>query len=273
MKIIHKIHPDLLKGAIRITVVGVGGTGSALLPRLMQLHHAMLALGHPGGLDVTAFDSDTVSESNIGRQGFFPCDVGHNKATLLINRLNMAWGTSWKGIPLRVNKSDRVITDIIIGCVDTRKARAAIMGCVENAHCYYIDSGNGENSGQVVIGEIGSPATMKRFDRLPTVADLFPEMVDPLLDAKDDQPSCSVAESLKKQSLVINTAMATEIFNFLWTLIRTGELKYSGKFVNLESGMSTPIRMDTAVWARMGYIAPVKKLRASRVRLPLKLAA
>lgn len=274
MKIIHKIHKELLMRTIQIHVVGIGGTGSALLPRLMQLHFAMLALGHPGGLHVTAYDNDTVSESNIGRQGFFPCDVGHNKATLLINRLNMAWGTSWDGIPNRINKSDRIKTDIIIGCVDTRKARASILGCVESSCAYYLDSGNGENSGQVILGEIGSPATMSRLDRLPTVADLFPEMVDPSLDAKDDRPSCSVAESLKKQSLVINMAMVTEIFNLLWTLIRTGELKYSGKFVNLESGISPPIRIDTETWARMGYVASPKKERASKPRLPrLKLAA
>lgn len=261
MKISHTIHKHLLSQTVNITVVGVGGTGSALIPRLMQLHHALLALGHPCGLDVTVYDDDSVSESNIGRQGFFPADVGQNKAMLLVNRLNMAWGTCWSGIPKRLNKSDRITTDIIIGCVDTRKARAAIMGSVQNALAYYLDCGNGLDSGQVLIGEIGSEATMKRPDRLPSVADLFPEMVDPSLDAADDMPSCSVADALKKQSLVINLAMATEAFNLLWTLFRTGTLNYSGKFINLKTGIAAPIRMDTDVWARMGYNAPVPKKR------------
>lgn len=275
MKVTHKIQSALLTRAVKIHLVGVGGTGSALLPRLMQLHFAMLALGHPAGLHVVAFDNDTVSESNIGRQGFFPCDVGQNKAMLLINRLNMAWGTSWDGIPNRIKKSDRIQTDIMIGCVDTRKARAAILGSIsESSHTYYVDSGNAENSGQVVIGEIGNKSIMNNPDRLPSVADLFPEMVNPELDSKDDRPSCSVAESLKKQSLVINTAMATEVFNILWTLLRTGTLNYSGKFINLDSGTGTPIRMDTDVWARMGYIAPVKKPRTRKPVLEaLKLAA
>lgn len=122
-----------------------------------------------------------------------------------------------------------------------------------------MDAGNGENHGQVIIGEIGSEATMKRPDRLPTMAELFPEMVNVDLDAADDRPSCSVAESLQKQSLVINTAMATEIFNLLWTLFQTGSLKYSGRFVNLQSGVSTPIRLDTDVWAQMGYTTPEPK--------------
>lgn len=264
MKITHSIHKELLTRAVKVVVVGAGGTGSALLPRLMQLHSAMLALGHPGGLDITVYDSDTVSESNIGRQGFLPSDIGLNKATVLVNRLNMCWGTHWRAIPARVNKSDRLQPDIIIGCVDTRKARAAIMGCVLSSRAYWLDCGNALDSGQVVLGELGSEALMKKQERLPTVADLFPEMVDPSLDATDDAPSCSVADALRKQSLVINMAMATEAFNLLWTLFRTGTLNYSGKFINLKSGTAAPIRMDTDVWARMGYAAPTPKKRRSR---------
>lgn len=256
MKITHNIHPELLTRAIKIVVVGAGGTGSSLLPRLMQLHHTLLAVGHPGGFSVTVIDGDTVSAANIGRQGFLPGDEGQFKSLLLVNRLNMAFGTAWKGIASRLNKSDRINADIVIGCVDSRKARAAIIGSMQDAKAYYIDSGNSQNSGQVVIGEIGNRITMKKFDRLPSVADLFPEMVDASLDAKDELPSCSVAEAVKKQSPVINSAMANEITNLLWTLIRTKSLKYSGRFVNLDSGMNTPIRLDTDVWARMGYIAP-----------------
>lgn len=266
MKIDHNIHSKLLERTVEIVVVGAGGTGSALLPRLMQLHHAMLELGHPGGIHVTVYDDDTVSAANIGRQGFLPCDVGHSKSTLLVNRLNLAWGTAWWAWPRRLNKSDRIKPDIIIGCVDTRKARAAIIGSVQSTVAYYIDSGNSENSGQVVLGEIGSDATMKRQDRLPTVADLFPEMVDVTLDDKDDRPSCSVAESLKKQSLVINTAMATEVFNLLWMLFRNGKLAYSGKFVNLATGTAVPIKLDTSAWKRMGYTPPEPKKKRGRAK-------
>lgn len=264
MKITHTVHPNFFKQVIKVVMVGAGGTGSALLPRLMQLHHALLALGHPGGLHVTVYDDDTVSESNIGRQGFFPSDVGQNKAMLLVNRLNMAWGTQWTGLPYRVSKSSRLRPDIIIGCVDTRKARAAILGCVSNSRAYYLDCGNTQNSGQVVLGEIGSKTTLKQPDRLPSVADLFPEAVNPSLDAADDAPSCSVAEALTKQSLVINMAMATAAFNLLWTMFREKKLNYSGQFINLQTGMSAPIRMDTTVWARLGYIAPEPKKPRSR---------
>ena len=254
MKITHHIHAPLLKQSVKVVVVGAGGTGSALMPRLMQLHFAMKELGHPHGLHVTLYDDDIVSKANIGRQCFFPQDVGQYKSTLIVNRLNQCWGTNWEAVPKKVKKSDKINADIIIGCVDSRKGRAAILGCVNSYHCYYIDSGNNENSGQVVIGELINQS--RKAIRLPHVADLFPDMVDATLDAKDDKPSCSVAEALAKQSLVINNTMANEIFNLLWMLFRNGKLNYSGKFINLETGISRPLSLDTEVWKRMGYDVP-----------------
>lgn len=258
MKITHNIHTPLLKQTVKVVVVGAGGTGSALMPRLMQLHFAMKELDHPGGLQVTLYDDDIVSKANIGRQCFFPQDVGQYKSTLIVNRLNQCWGTNWEAVPKKVRKSDRINADIIIGCVDSRKGRAAILGCVSSYHCYYIDSGNNENSGQVVIGEMINQS--RKAIRLPHVADLFPDMVDATMDAKDDKPSCSVAEALQKQSLVINNTMANEVFNLLWMLFRNGNLNYSGKFVNLETGISRPIPLDTEVWKRMGYDAQVPEI-------------
>lgn len=254
MKIEHAIHRPLLNERVKVVVVGAGGTGSALMPRLMQLHFALLALGHPGGLHVTLYDDDTVSPANIGRQCFFPQDVGQRKATLIVNRLNQCWGTNWVAVPKKLKKSDKVNADIMIGCVDSRKGRAAIIGASSGYHCYYIDAGNNENTGQVIIGELYQGN--RKAVRLPHVADLFPDMVNADLDAKDDKPSCSVAEALEKQSLVINNTMANEIYNLLWMLFRNGKLNYMGKFVNLETGTARPIALDTEVWRRMGYQVP-----------------
>ena len=64
------------RGRFVSSVIGAGGTGSQMLMGLAQLHTAMIALGHPGGLDVTVIDSDQVSEANVGRQMFYPSDVG-----------------------------------------------------------------------------------------------------------------------------------------------------------------------------------------------------
>ena len=65
---IHQLSPELLTREVSVAVIGAGGTGSQMLMGLAQLHTAMVALGHPGGLDVTVIDSDQVSEANVGRQ-------------------------------------------------------------------------------------------------------------------------------------------------------------------------------------------------------------
>ncbi len=259
MKFDLKIPSVLLRRACEIDVIGIGGTGSALLPGVMQLHHALLQLGHPYGLHVTAYDPDEVSPSNIGRQGFFPADIGQNKAILLVNRLNMAWGTSWTAVPERYRYCDGIKrdADIVIGCVDSRKSRASIKEILENRlrSWLYIDSGNNENTGQVILGEILKSGKKK----LPLAWELFPEIVDVQGDEQDDVPSCSVAASLERQSLFINRAISLEVLNLLWRLFRHGSLDFHGSFVNLQTGRVVPLPIDTLVWKKMGYVYQSRK--------------
>ncbi|KVK87861.1 thiamine biosynthesis protein ThiF [Burkholderia ubonensis] len=259
--ITHSIPADMIRRPWRVVVVGAGGTGSAFLPSLARLHHAMIELGHPGGIECTVYDDDTVSETNVGRQGFYPNDVGHYKALLLVNRLNNLMGTNWVAEPRRVDSSVRIVADIVVGCVDSRRARHAIVQAAKRGSCrYYLDCGNETDRGQVILGEFGKA----RHDRLPHVGDLFPELLNAKNDRGDDTPSCSMADALRKQSLVINQAISVQAYNLLWMLFRTGSLKYSGSFVNLETGRTSPIPIDPAAWARFGYDAPKPKKSRSR---------
>lgn len=255
----HFIIPDLLQRKVRIVVVGAGGTGSHVINGLVQLHTALLALGHPAGLHVTAFDDDTVSESNVGRQAFAWSDIGANKASVLINRLNQAFGLDWEACPERIGVSQtgrlRMRPDLVIGCVDNRLARKAIASTF--GYGYWLDIGNNQNDGQVILGEIGEGPYVtwrgKKRLRLPTVADLLPEAVDERLDQTDDQPSCSLADALEKQSLFINRAMALHALNLLWKLFRLARLEAHGVFVNLATDRSSPLMIDPEAWGRFGY--------------------
>jgi PRTRC genetic system ThiF family protein len=258
-KMEHFINPDLLQRKARIVVIGAGGTGSHVINGLVQLHTALLALGHPGGLHVTAFDDDTVSESNVGRQAFVLSDIGANKASVLINRLNQAFGLDWDAYPDRLEICEkgrlRMRPDLVIGCVDNRLARKAIAKTFD--YGYWMDIGNNQNDGQVILGEFGErPYVTFRGTtrlRLPTVADLLPEAVDDKLDATDDQPSCSLAEALEKQSLFINRAMALHGLNLLWKLFRTARLEAHGVFVNLATDRTSPLLIGPDTWGRFGY--------------------
>lgn len=252
---IHSINPKLLERKVEVVVVGAGGTGSQVIPGLVSLHMAMVALGHPGGLDVTVVDDDAVSQANVGRQNFFPSDVGRHKATVLVNRVNMLYGLGWKAKVARLGKDtgSKYSTDIVIGCVDNREARANIVKNFRD--CYYLDFGNRKNDGQCILGELNTLGTKKRKDQLPHAGDLFPEIMDPSREEDDDTPSCSLAEALQKQSLFVNRLVASWGLNLLSELFCSGQISHHGVFVNLKTGRSNPLPVDPEAWKRFGYKA------------------
>jgi PRTRC genetic system ThiF family protein len=270
---IHQIHPQLLNRQVQVAVIGAGGTGSQLMNNLVRLHLALIALGHPGGLHVTLWDDDTVSEANVGRQSFYPGDIGSAKAATIINRINLAFQLNWSSRVERIDSNSVLKAQIVIGCVDNRKARLAILQAAQrNRVHYWLDCGNRLGDGQVVLGEVCPLlAKERKVPRLPHAADLYPELIDPTQDATDDVPSCSLADALEKQSLFINTSVAMFACNILTELFRHGQIAYHGIFVNLKSGRTSPLQVSEEVWKRFGYVipaepAPAKKPRASRAR-------
>jgi PRTRC genetic system ThiF family protein len=268
----HRIVTALIEDAAHVRLVGCGGNGSQMLTGLARLDHAIRALGHPG-IVVTAHDPDEVSPANIGRQMFSPGDVGRNKAVVLVNRLNQFFGTAWDAVPAPWRYSDKSC-QIVISCVDTRSARAQInqaltqciggMGGRRGPH-YWMDLGNRAEDGQVVLGQ---PAQSEKFrrdkNRLPTVAELFPEIVKP--GREDNTPSCSLAEALEKQHLFVNQAVSTAAMQILWQLFRFGKIDWHGAFVNLKSGRTTPLPVDPATWDRMRGIPSSKSTRSKPTR-------
>src|SRR5271168_4325051 len=156
MRLEHSLPPGFLgRRPVRVLVVGAGGTGSAILMGLPYLDQAMRVWGHPYGLQVCMMDGDTVSETNCVRQPFSTSDIGQNKATVLINRINMFWGTSWSAVPNHFHPrpfdcNQDSCPDLVIGCVDTRAARKAIENSFSRAlsrTCYWLDLGNNAASG------------------------------------------------------------------------------------------------------------------------------
>lgn len=262
----HIIHNRFLTRRVEVALVGCGGVGSQVLTGLARLHTAMLALGHPGGLKVTSYDPDTVSESNVGRQLFSPSDVGINKAVLLTHRLNTFFGLDWSGNPCRfpVPQSQRSSTpDIIISCVDTKAARRGIAAYCKRASVgYWMDMGNNLTDGQIIMGEPGYGRRLRKGEQpiLPTVTDLYPTIMDESLPESDDGPSCSLAEALERQDLFIGQSIATFGLQLLWSLFRNGGLDHHGYFVNLKAGRVSPLPVDPEGWKRF---VPKKK-RAKR---------
>ena len=256
----HKIPERLLSRKVTVCMIGAGGTGSFMLTGLAQLHLAMLALGHPHGLHVIVIDNDEVSAANVARQMFYFSDIGQSKAAVLVNRLNLTFGTQWEAQHALLTEDSYLNADIVIGCVDNRKARKAILVSAERyakrqgkyGSVYWLDIGNRLNDGQIIFGEIGNSHHEGEL-RLPNAADLFPEIIDESLEGSDDTPSCSLAEALEKQSLFINRGVSLYALNLLSEFFRHGQVDYHGVFVNLKSARTSPLAIDAEVWKRFGF--------------------
>jgi PRTRC genetic system ThiF family protein len=242
---------------LRVLIVGAGGNGSAMLLGMPYLHQAMRVWGHVGGLDVMLVDGDLVSKTNCVRQPFAAADVGLNKATVLINRVNLFWGLGWQAHPEHFHKdslrTSSAAPHLIIGCVDTRAARQSILSAVTRANdstIYWLDLGNNAGSGQYVLGQPLNAANRRSAARLRTVTELYPEIAD-AETGEDPLPSCSAAEALERQEPFINQVLATSALAMLARLFRYGVLAHHGAFYSAETGRMAVLPVDPRMWERI----------------------
>ncbi len=249
----HTIHAELLRRRVRVLVVGCGGTGSAVVGGLPFLHQALIAWGHPEGLHVTVMDGDMISPTNCVRQPFSFCEVGHPKCVVLVNRLNLFWNLGWEAVPEHlVGKEQLGRVDVVIGCVDTRAARAVIQECTScwSTASYWLDIGSTADGGQFILGEPLNEVNRRGRTRLRTVAELYPETGDGSLD-DDELPSCSAIQALEKQSPFVNQVLAQHALALRARLFRYGNISYHGGFVNLREGGGARLAVDPLLWRRI----------------------
>ncbi|MGH7468713.1 MAG: PRTRC system ThiF family protein [Longimicrobiales bacterium] len=240
----HRLPEYFLEDKIRVLVVGCGGTGSAIASGLVYLHHALIARGHPHGLRVTVQDGDVITAANCVRQPFSVSDIGLNKAVLLVTRINAFWGLDWHAEDFHLVANSGIEAHIVIGCVDTRAARRTIEQVTRAQEVnYWLDLGNRADDGQFLLGQ--PPGTAPDSRRLRTIAEEWPELLDPKLD-DDTLPSCSALEALTRQGPFINQVLANHALALLSRLFLKGETLHRGAFVNLVSGRVAPIFVPPA---------------------------
>ena len=218
----------LTKKIERIAVYGCGGTGSHIMNGLARINYALKQISKPG-FHVTAYDFDNVSYDNVGRQAFYETDVGHNKAKVLTDRINLYYHTNWLGKPTKAPSSDKV--DLFISCVDTVKSREAIAKSWHKPGTYMIDCGNARTSGQVLIGQYKGD--------LPNV---YIENTDLIYgDEPEDEPGC--VDQYFRQDLFVNSVVADNALHFVWRLLRWGSLEVRGIFFDLDKGVTNPVKI------------------------------
>ncbi|AZI55218.1 PRTRC system ThiF family protein [Epilithonimonas vandammei] len=247
---------------ISVNLIGAGGTGSQMLTALARMNHALTELNH-AGLSVRLWDDDVISEANLGRQLFADSELGLHKSVALINRTNRFFGTDWKAETIKFEKDvlgklqDNMKSEIYISCVDSVKSRFDIAeilnelkidkGHYRNQCKYWMDFGNSQFTGQVLLSTIGNirqpnSEKYKTVENLPFVTEEFGELLKHS-ETEDDTPSCSLAEALEKQDLFINSVLAQMGSSLLWNLFRNGLTENRGFFLNLKSFYSQPIKL------------------------------
>lgn len=242
---------------ITISLIGVGGTGSQVLTCLARMDITLRKLGHPG-LYVNVYDPDIVSEANIGRQLFSPSELGLNKAECLTTKINNFFGNDWQALPVlfqeKFNKYQYEANNIMITCTDNIKSRIDMEQYLKQftkkqyrdhtTPLYWLDFGNAQTIGQVVIGTVAKNIVQPKSRKFETVGylknitefDNYSKRKD-----KDSGPSCSLAEALDKQDLFINSILAQLGCNLIWKMFREAKLEHHGLYLNISTLKVNPI--------------------------------
>jgi len=109
---------------------------------------------------------------------------------------------------------------------------------------YWLDLGNGKDSGQVwlsTIGEIKQPES-KKFNTVGVLSEIFkayPNLME--TQEENNEPSCSLAQALNRQDLYINSVLSNMGASLLWSMFRLGVLENRGLFLSLADFRSTPV--------------------------------
>jgi PRTRC genetic system ThiF family protein len=243
---------------VKIVMLGAGGTGGHIAPHLYRL---LYALERPARFIIC--DGDLVEAKNLVRQNFAPADLGENKARVLAERYAAVFGMEAEYIPAFVERLDTLVElitpnlwtqdehswrtvremVILIGAVDNNKSRQLCHKAFYQAKdLIYIDSGNGEFSGQVVCGVRRNGHTMCK-----PIGGVHPEMLKDNTDKFPTELSCAEAAQSDPQSMAANITAATAVVDMVYNILTHGEslvrqTDFSTKTVKMQTVLEKPRR-------------------------------
>jgi PRTRC genetic system ThiF family protein len=236
-----------------ITLVGAGGTGSALAIDLVRLlYHCRQK---DMDIHMQIVDMDTVEEKNVGRQQFSPFDIGQNKAVSMAERLNLWLGLDIVALPEAFTANTPMHMDspytktrrIVVGAVDNHMARRSIHDYISlNAQSHYsdfwwVDAGNGEFSGQILVGNVQSGSV--ELDPLfglvagiPAPSLQMPALLEPEEEevAQIDNMDCALLALRDEQSLNVNRMMAVFAAQAVYDIVIRQEVSTMATYLSLE---------------------------------------
>lgn len=255
---------------VKIVMIGAGGTGGHIAPHLYRL---LYALERPVRFIVC--DGDIVEEKNLVRQNFTETDLGQNKARVVAERYSGVFGLETSYVPDFIESAERLeelirpkrwntgryVTDpktgcynpeiiselvILIGAVDNNRSRQLCQEVFLRAkELVYIDSGNGEYTGQVVCGIRRNGKTSYK-----PVGQLYPDMAQ-ADDLFPSEVSCADASVSAPQTIVANLMAATAVVTMIYNILVIGsstvqQATFSTKTVNIRAYQKRKKRRNAA---------------------------
>jgi len=250
-----------------ILVVGCGGTGAYVVGHLARLVAVLnQAPSAPyQGFHIVLADGDKVERKNLERQHFIQNDLDLNKAEVLATRYSGAFGIEIRAITSYIEDIyiiESVAPQLVIGCVDNNASRRVIHEWMlyNREYCpdrFWIDSGNEENSGQVVCGFGPNYSQGSQSDdedsgykfSLPMVTEVYPNLMKAGEDEKfASQMSCAELAQAAPQNMMTNITAATIILNFAQKILRGKALRTHGAIFSVDNSfrtlLNTPENLD-----------------------------
>jgi molybdopterin/thiamine biosynthesis adenylyltransferase len=244
------------KSAVKIVLLGAGGTGAHIAPHLYRLLYASDRKAR-----VVVVDGDAVEEKNLVRQNFSFADIGQNKARAIATRYASAFKMEAEFIPEFIETTERLRelvtpeeirpygeppeTVILIGAVDNNESRKLcdrVFCTVKNL--IYIDSGNGEYSGQVICGVRRNGRTLSK-----PIGALYPDVFT-VKDKFPSELSCAESSVSAPQAITANVTAAAIVVDILYNIVILGECQalrttFSTRTVNVKSELRKTRRKTT----------------------------
>lgn len=219
-----------------VTIVGCGGTGGFVADGLCRLL--------PSRARLILVDHDRVEDRNLIRQNFSRGELGQFKSEVLAHRLACRYERPVAYSVLPISMFRIAVSGLVIGCVDNGPARREIAEQVKHSlspyygfSSWWIDAGNGEHHGQVIIGNsLGGnfDLTKEKCMALPLPTLQRPELLSqPLVRT----PSCA---QIGEQGPTINQAMAVVVVEVVRRIIE-GTCSWMQLYLDLEAGTLTNV--------------------------------
>ncbi len=218
---------------IKILIIGAGGTGGYVIPQLYRI-----AYSSKRPCRIIIADGDVVEKKNLIRQNFSYTDIGENKAEVMAHRYSEVFGIETEYIPDFIENEEQLYEllyqeyhsyyntpkpiSILIGAVDNNRSRVMCNNVFQKMDdIIYIDSGNGDFTGQVVCG-----AKMNGKVISKPVARVYPDILKDI-EKFPSELSCAERNVSAPQTIAANIFASTAITSMLYYLLIEGNLRKS----------------------------------------------